>query len=389
MRRIRVVRVVHHLVRGGGVQTRLTELLPRLAGEVDVRVLCYKKRGELADVLERSGIPVDCIPRGAKWSPANLRTYARYFRRHRPHVVHTHSYTANTMAIAAARLAGVPVRIRHIHTLIPWGREGRVRTALRMRVDRWAAGLADVTLAVSGAARERFLAGLGLPPDSCRVLYNGIDLARFRGAGAGGASVRRELGIPPEAPVAGVVGRLARGKGHRDFLRAARVVARSEPGAWFLIVGEGPMRADLEAAARELGVRERVVFTGYRSDIPAGLGSGDVFGFPGWPDEGGRIPDGLPGVVIEAQAAGLPVVSFDLPMIPEMLPPAEGVGRIVPAGDAEALARGIVEFLRHRVGEGGVSDRARRNAERFSVETCARRTLELYEELLEKRGCSP
>ena len=389
MRRIRVVRVVHHLVRGGGVQTRLTELLPRLADEVDVRVLCYKKRGELADVLERSGIPVDWIPRGAKWSPVNLCTYARYFRRHRPDVVHTHSYTANTMAIVAARLAGVPVRIRHIHTLIPWGREGRLRTALRVRVDRWAARIADVTLAVSGAARERFLAGVGLPPGSCRVLYNGIDLARFRGARAEGASIRQELGIPPEAPVAGVVGRLARGKGHLDFLRAARAVARSEPRARFLVVGEGPMRAELEETARELGLGERVLFTGYRGDIPALLGSMDVFVFPGRPDEEGRIPDGLPGVVIEAQAAGLPVVSSDLPMIPEMLPPGDGVGRIVPAGNAGALAEGIVGFFRARAGESGVRARTVRNAERFSVERCARQTLELYGELLAKRGRSP
>ncbi|GAB6062338.1 glycosyltransferase [Deferrisoma palaeochoriense] len=385
MRRIRVVRVIHHLVRGGGVQTRLTELLPRLAEHVDVRVLCYKKRGELADDLEAAGVPVDLVPRGPKWSPRNLATFAGYFRRHGVDVVHTHSYTANTMGVVAARLARVPVRIRHIHTLIPWGRERPYRTALRKVADRWAAGMADVTLAVSAAARDRFLRGTRLPDAACRVLYNGVDLTRFADARERGGAVREEFGVSPEAPVVGVVGRLARGKGQSEFLKAARIVKERRPEARFLVVGEGPFRKELEETARALGLEDRVVFTGYRRDIPAILGSLDLFVFPGLPDADGRIPDGLPGVVIEAQAAGVPVVAFDLPMMPELLPADVPSGCLVPTGDVEALARAVEGFLDRGEERELLERAAKRNAQRFSIDRCVENTLALYEEYLRRK----
>lgn len=382
MRRLRVVRVIQHLARGGGVQTRLTELLPVLAKDVDVRVLCYKKRGELADALEDFGIPVDLVVRGSKWSPANLRRYARYFRSAQPDVVHTHSYTANTMAIVAASLAGVPVRVRHLHTLIPWGREGWLRTRLRTWVDARAAGLADVTLAVSAAARERFLRGSGLPPESCRVLYNGIDLGRFTGSRDDARRCRRELGVPEGAPLIGIVGRLARGKGHHDFLRTAQLVLERCPQARFLVVGEGPLRADLEVLSRDLGVSAAVTFTGYRADVPVILESLDLFLLTSQAERGEVIPDGLPGVAIEAQAAGLPVVAFDLPMMSEIIPPDAGVGRLVATGDVGALAEAVLAYLAEDAARREAGERALRNARRFAVETCAENTLSLYRELL-------
>ncbi len=380
MSRLSVIRVYKSVKGGGGVHVRLLELLPRLAWHVDLRVLCYRERGDRAGDLERAGVPVDVVPMGSKWAPWNVGRYVAYFRTHRPHVVHTHEYTANTLMIHAAWRAGVPVRVRHLHSMAPWGWAGPVRTRLRVAADRRAARRARVTLAVSEAVRQVFLGGTGLPPASCRVLYNGVDLSRFEGAGEAGGRFRAELGIPGDAPVAGVLGRLARGKGHGRFLEAARRVAEREPRARFLVVGEGGLRPGLEARARDLGLGNRVIFTGLREDVPAALGAMDVLVFPGEPDSQGRIQDGLPGVVIEALAAGTPVAAFDLPMMGELLGP--GVpGAVVPCGDAGALAEAVLGLLGSSRSDPGVRDAARRAARRFSLERCVDETLELYRAL--------
>ena len=387
MKRPRVVRVYKGVKAGGGVHSRLLELLPRLAEHLDIRVLCYRVRGERAGELEAIGVAVDLIPMGSKWAPWNVRRYEKYFRFHRPDVVHTHEYTANTLAIAAAARAGVPVRVRHLHAMAPWGWGGRLRTALRVLADRRAARAAHVTLAVSEAVRQCYLDRTGLPHDSCRVLYNGIGLGPFRGCRAERGAARERWGIPADAPVVGVVGRLSRGKGHEEFLSAARILAGRVPRARFLIVGDGGSRPALEALCRSLGLSERVVFTGYRSDVPALLGAMDVFLFPSAPDKAGRIQDGLPGAVIEAQAAGLPVVAFRLPMMKEVL--EEGAsGVLVPIGDAEGAAEACARYLLDPPLAEGAVRAAVRAASRFSLDVCVERTLGLYEELLSRHGRS-
>jgi len=359
----------------------LVELLPRLREELEVRVLCYRGRGDLAGVLEREGIPVDVIPMGSKWAPWNVWRYVAYFRRIRPHVVHTHEYTANTLMIQAAWMAQVPVRIRHLHSMAPWGWGGPVRTRLRVLADRRAARRAHLTLAVSGAVRRVFLETSRLPPSSCRVLYNGVDLAFYAEAREEGKRFRAEMGIPADAPVVGVVGRLSRGKGHEKFLRSAQWISQEVPEARFLVVGEGGRRSNLEALAEDLGLRDRVVFTGHRQDVPAALGAMDVFVFAGEADSQGRIQDGLPGVVIEALAAGTPVVAFDLPMMGEILGPSVP-GFVVPLGDVDSLARAVVGFLEGRGPDTEVREAARRGASRFSLDRCVKETVDLYKALL-------
>lgn len=385
MRRPLVVRMYKNVRVGGGVQTRLAELLPRLAEHVDVRVLCYRGRGERADELEAAGVPVDVVPLGVKWSPANVSRYVQYFLRHRPDIVHTHEYTANTLGIAAAARAGVPVRVRHLHSLAPWGWEGAFRTRLRLLSDRKGARRSDVTLAVSEAVRRLWLDRMGLPEECCQVLYNGVDLARFVECRADREATRARLGIAAKAPVVGLVGRLSRGKGHAEFLRVAEAVARQAPSVRFLVVGEGGLRGELEMLSRQLHLSDQVIFTGHRDDVPALLGAMDVFLFTGGPDATGRIQDGLPGVVIEAQAAGLPVVTFRLPMMEEIV--ADGIaGTLVAGGDVEGAAAACLGYLSDSERADATRRAARRSASRFSLDCCVENTMALYEGMLQRGG---
>jgi glycosyltransferase involved in cell wall biosynthesis len=306
-----------------------------------------------------------------------------YFRRHQPDIVHAHEYTANTLGIVTAARAGVPVRIRHLHTLVPWGWEGRIRTRLRIRTDVRAARRAQLTLAVSRAVREHYLRETGLAPESCRVLYNGSDLGRFARARELGARARAELGLAEGILVVGVVGRLSRGKGHREFLRAAQGITRQVPETRFLIVGGGGRQAELEALGRELGIADRVTFTGQRDDVPALLGAMDLFLFTSGPEHGGRIQEGFGTTLVEAQAAGVPVVSFRLPMTEELVD--DGVtGSVVPQGDVDAMVAASLEYLRDSTKSEAAARAARRKAREFSLETCLANTLRIYEDLLNR-----
>lgn len=381
MKRLKIIRVYKNLKRGGGIQMRLLELLPRLAEYADVRVLCYRGRGDGASELESAGVPVDLIPLGIKWSPWNLRRYTSHFQRTAPDLVHTHEYTANTFAVWAAHRAGVPVLIRHIHTLVPWGWGGALRTRFRILSDRRAARKAQLTLAVSEAARKHYLSGVGLPSESCRVLYNGTDLRRFERSEEGGRAFRAEWGIPEETPVVGLVGRISRGKGHREFLEAARSIARTIPEARFLVVGEGGARPEMEAYAAELGLGRSVIFTGYRNDVPEALGAMNVFLFTSKPEGDDRIQEGFGVAAVEAQAAGVPVVALRLPMTEEVL--QDGVtGMIVEPSAPGGLADACLTFLLDRERRESASAAAREWAKRFSLDQCVEETLRIYEELV-------
>jgi glycosyltransferase involved in cell wall biosynthesis len=163
-------------------------------------------------------------------------------------------------------------------------------------------------------------------------------------------------------------------------LLAARGILDRVGEARFAVVGEGGGLDDLRALAQSLGLSERTIFTGFRRDVPAVLGALDLFLCTSR-TEGGRLQEGLPGAVIEAQAAGVPVVAFRLPMSAEML--VEGTtGAVVPEGDAAAMAEAAVGLLLRPAEREAASAEARRWAQRFSLERCVERTLGLYEELL-------
>jgi len=376
MKKPKLIRVYKNLKAGGGVQSRLVEILPRLAEHFDVRMLCYRNKGERADEVESFGIPIDVIKIGSKWAPWNTRKYVEYFRTHAPDIVHAHQYTANTLGIFTARKAGVPVRIRHIHTMTPWGEASGIRARTRIKTDVWAALQASTTIAVSEAARSFWLERTAMSPLSCRVIYNGVDMEKYRNCEEAGQSVRREFNIPLDAPVVGCVGRLGKGKGHEFFLRAAEILSKKIPEVVFLMVGEGGQKQELKAMARSFEIGERTVFAGYRSDVPACLGAMDLFWFT-------SMQEGFGTALIEAQAAGLPVVSFDLPTAAEAM--VDGLtGTIIPSGDEDALAVASLSYLSDRERAKAAGSEARKFAEKFSLDACVDQTLKLYDELLSR-----
>jgi len=218
--------------------------------------------------------------------------------------------------------------------------------------------IASCSTAVDGELRKL---GVGMPKHS-RALPNGIDIASIA---ARAARSRETKAMRPS--VIGMVARLDAIKDHDTLLQALSLVRRQVPDCELWIVGDGVRRVALEDQARSLGVADRVKFLGNRSDVPELLGQMDVYAFSTTRDEGFGI------ALIEAMAAGVPVVASDVPACREVLGNGEA-GIIVPPGDATKLAEAIVELLQNQELRANICAAAARRVQReYSIEKCAAR----------------
>lgn len=304
---------------------------------------------------------------------------ARELRARKPLVMHSYNFYANVFSLPAARLAGVPCIIASIRDM------GVYMTPMQLRVQRWVCGLADRIVVNADAVRD-WLVEDGYAAGKIHVIRNGARMPLFNAASAR-SRVRAELGIPSAAKVVMMVSRLNPQKGVEHLLEAVPAILARVPDAWFVIVGdvvldsrarEAAYARLLASRARELGVAERVVFTGLRRDIPYLLAAADLSVLP-------SLSEGLPNSVIEAMAAGLPVVATEVGGIPELIRPGR-CGLLVPPGDAAALVESVTAvlinpFLAKRLGEAARF----RIQTGFSFEKMFQETVTLYRTVLAEK----
>lgn len=266
-----------------------------------------------------------------------LRALTGLMRAFRPHVVHTHTAKAGFVGRLAARLTGVPVVVHTFHGHVFHGYFGPAKTRLFVELERLAARGSDVILTISERLRDDLLAYRIAPPEKIRVVPLGLPLDSLRDLDDLRGGLRRELGVSTGTRLVGIIGRLVPVKHHELFLAAARRVREEMPGTHFVIVGDGERRAELEGLVREMGLAGAATFTGWRGDLPAIYADLDALVIS-------SHNEGTPVSIIEAMAAGVPVVSTDVGGVADVLRGGD-FGRLVPPGDAVALARGIVEAL--------------------------------------------
>jgi glycosyltransferase involved in cell wall biosynthesis len=255
------------------------------------------------------------------WTVVKL---ARWIRRHQVHMVHTHSSVDGWCGGMAARLAGVPVvRSRHLSSAVRGGWNARIVYS----------ALADRVISSGRHIREQLLAAGAGHPDRHISAPAGADESRFH-PGVDGSSVRAALGLGYAAKVVGMVAVLRSWKGHEIFLRAAHLLRAKDPEMVFLIVGEGPIRPLIENWIRELGLESNVRLLGHRTDIPEVMKALSVCVLPSLKNEATSQ------VLPQAMLVGTPVVCSSAGGLTEVV--EEGVrGRVVPPGDAEALAAAL------------------------------------------------
>lgn len=358
----------------GGIEKQMLRVLPRLNASGRYRVsLCLLKRpGELADELRAQGVAVHVLPFKGRLEPTSLYTLARLFRRESVSIVHAHVRESNTSATVAGKLARVPVIIASIHNVDTM--HGGRRVLQDRLLDRWR----DAVVTVSDKVRDDYCATVGIDPAKCVTIHNGLDLEAFTSGGRPRESVRAELGLAPEAPAVITVARLVKQKGHEVLLQAAALMADAVPTARFLVVGEGHRLDELRAMAHSLGIGERVLFLGPRSDVPDLYRASEVSCLTSW-------REGFSNVVVESLASSLPVVATDVGGNREAI--EEGVsGYLVNAGDPRAIASALAPLLKNEPLRVRMGAAARRRADRFSLGETVRATEALYDRLLAAKG---
>lgn len=368
---------VLHLIRpaSGGMRAHLA-LLTRglLARGVEIG-LC-SPAADLNAEIGQAGAVTCLVAIGDRPSPADLQAFKaldRAIRSFAPDLVHAHGLRAAWLARPVAYLRRLPLVVTY-HATLDGG--GSFRRALTIWLERLTARWTAQSIAVSELVRTNILARVGLPPETVRTILNGADLPA-QSPRADRQEIRRALGLPLHGTVVATIARLAPQKDLPTLLRAAaRVVNACD--AHFLVAGDGPLRRELALTAHGLGLNGRVHFLGQRDDIPDLLHAADLFALS-------SAYEGAPLAVIEALAAGLPVVATAVGGLPELVPDGQ-TGYLVPAGDHQALADRLLALianpdLRLRLGEQARSWAA----SRLGPEGMINATHRLYESVLQAR----
>ncbi|GIV80930.1 MAG: glycosyl transferase [Anaerolineae bacterium] len=388
-RPIRVMRIIARL-NVGGPAIHVTLLTARMRPPAfDSTLVCGHvgpHEGDMAYLAEACGVTPVYVPElGRELSPLRdlitLFKLWRLMRRLRPDVVHTHTAKAGFVGRVAAWLAGVPVRVHTFHGHVFHGYFGPRKTALFLTLERLTARLTDRLITISPALKEELASVYHIAPaEKIAVVPLGLDLSPYLSTSRHLGEFRRQHELPADAPLVGIVGRLVPIKNHALFLKAAQRVRQSYPNAHFVIIGDGELRESLVAQAKALGIADAVTFTGFLRDLRPVYSDLDLLVIS-------SDNEGTPVSIIEALAAGVPVVSTAVGGVPDLLDGGR-LGTLVPPGDPDALAGAMVRALRASPEEQSVL--RQQVGEQFGIERLVNELGALYRELLEsKRSRSP
>ena len=348
------------VLRDRGHEIRIVSLTPLGPMGLQARSL-----GLATDSLEmRRGLP----------DPRGLARLVRIVRAWKPDVVHSHMVHANLMARALRLLVPVPVLVSTIHNVYEGG-------PLLMAGYRLTNGLVDHMTIISQAAADRFVGERIVPGRLLTVIANGVDTDRMRNLPPEGrAALRGEMSVGDQQFVWLAVGRFEVAKDYPNMLRAFGDVRAREPRAVLVIVGQGSLQAEAEALTAELGLRNAVRFLGARDDVPAVMSAADGYVMSSaW--------EGMPMVLLEAAAAGLPIVATAVGGNGEVVRDGES-GFLVPARDSGVLRAGMLRLMalpeeqRRTMGERG-REHVRAN---YGLQRVAERWERVYWDALARKG---
>ncbi len=366
---------VMHIIDGlgvGGTETILYELIDGLIAQGFGITVCYFKPGPLVDKYAKLDISLIHVPFTFRIDPFLFFRLARVIRREKPQIVHTHLFKSDFHGILAAWLNNVPVILTTLHSMNDWA---------KFPPFGWIYGfilrLADKVIVLSDEISEYFSIRCKIPMERFLTIHNAIPIKRFLEVGSKKRKkTRDEFNVKPGETLYGFVARLAPPKDHFTFLRAAVKILEKKPQARFLIVGEGEYKKTLMALSSELGVENKVIFTGFRRDIPEIMAALDVLVLAS------RF-EGLPVVLMEAMASSRPIVATIARGITSVVTHGEN-GLLVPQDDPDALANACLQIendgqLRERLVMSGL----RLAKSTFNIETKISKTAEFYRQAIQ------
>jgi glycosyltransferase involved in cell wall biosynthesis len=352
-----------------GVKRLFAWMIPRFdPARYAVSLVSLRKRDLSEETLDGLGIDITYLAR-SRFDPLTLPALLRIVDRRQIDVLHLHGYGATTFGRVIAALRGLPV-VLHEHanlTSTPW---------YQRMADRVLERYTDVALAVSESTATFVRDARLVRPSRVKVVYLGAPVEEFGRVYPPDemAAARERLGASDGDVVVGTVTRLHESKGNAYLVEAARLVLDVRPQARFVLIGEGPLRAELEARAAALGLGDRFRFLGFVKDVPAALAAFDLAVFP-------SLWEGTPLTVFEAMAAGRPIVATDADGLAEVLRDGQNAA-LVPRRDAPALARQIVRLIDDPSERARLAAASRQLASQYDIGAFVRKMERLYDVLV-------
>ncbi len=297
----------------------------------------------------------------------------RIFKREKFDVVHTHTAKAGFLGRIAARLAGAGKIVHTPHGHNFYGYFGRAASRLLVVLERLAARITDRIIVLTESEKRDMIDCKVAGASHILVIDSGVDIEAYTEVDIDAGKKRDELRAGRDTSLVGMIGRLEPVKGPEYLVKAARLVLDECRRVKFLVVGEGSLRAGLESLCREAGISGKVIFTGWREDIPEILSLLDIVVLPSLNEAVGRV-------LIEAGACGKPVVAAGVGGIPDIVRDGR-TGMLVPPGDAVSLSRAVVDLLGDTEKRVRMGEEARRWVRRFSSDRMVRKFSGVYEGL--------
>ena len=331
-----------HLVNGFSDASSNRLILDLVKGldrdKYDVHVGCVKRAdGPMAARFQRAGAKVVNFGMAGYLDLEVIPQLTHYIHAHDIQIVHTHVLRADVLGGLAAWLVHHPLLFSTKHNMsYVRGQKGWLLRNLFYWPVMY---MPDQVITVTDALRRQVISRLRLDSGRVITIHNGIAVEDYYRPNAR-VTCRESLGLGPRDFVVGYTGRLVEGKGLDCLLHAACQILAQQPKSYFLIVGDGPLKASLQHLAQELGIASHVILTGFRHDIPEILAATDVFVLP-------SLSEGLPLSLLEAMSAGKAVVATPVGGVMELIQP-NVTGLIVPPHSPKALAEAVCQLLDHR-----------------------------------------
>jgi len=367
---MRILQVIGGGEKGGSKNYLLTLTEELRARGIQVEIVCFLDN-VIAEGARAKNIPVTVFRMKHLFDLKVIAELKKYIIDQGFDLVHTHGVRANFVGRLAARNINIPV-VTTVHSSIYHDYSHPLKKLFYHRIEKMTRPFTDHFIAVAGSLKKELVQD-GIPPERVDVVYNGLAPSfSFEGTKT---SLRKELGIPEDLPILMTIGRLEAVKNQALLLNIWATLSKQEEFCG-VIVGDGPLRQELENQAKALGIEDRVYFLGFRKDIFSLISQADVFILT-------SHMEGLPITMLEAMAGRTPVVVSKVGGMPEVVELAKN-GYTVPPGDVEQFAARIEEMirqpeLRERLAEQGYQTLMKH----FTGEIFITNTINIYEKLIQ------
>ncbi len=373
---------INSLPNFGGGEKHLLDLIRKMQREESFEIVVACPKGSpLARESSGLGVRTFPVPLKSKFDFKSIFILRDFLRRGKFHIVHTEDVRSNLLGTIAAVMARIPIIVWTVH-LLSINRSIKEINPIKKRiwisVDRTLARYVDKIITISEFNRKELIEKERIEPEKIVVIPNSINLDEFNRR-INVAKKKEEFRINNREKVVGFIGRLNHQKGLVYLLEAAMVVTQSVSNVRFLIIGDGPKRAEFEERTKELGIAGKVLFAGFRDDVNELYPIFDITVLP-------SLYEGLPIVPIESMGSGKPVVATQVAGTPEVVIDGE-TGVLVPPKDAESLAEAILQLLQDDALRRKMGKKGRELVkEKYSNERMVKAHKMLYQNLIESKG---